>query len=93
MFSNHICAAPEQDGPNLKIWRTVLTIPLHRIHTFPSHVHLDFQFVWIIKDKTLQAKANKAIEKVVSAFAAQWECQKSSNLGLLTKMRHMVHSF
>ena len=93
MFSNHICAAPEQDGPNLKIWRTVLTIPLHSIHTCTSHVHLHFRFVWIIKDKTLQAKASKAIEKVVSACAAQWECQKSSILGLLIEMRQMVRSF
>jgi hypothetical protein len=65
VFSNHICGALEQDGPNLKIWRTVvLSIPLHRMHTCTSHVHLHFQFVWIIKDKILQAKATKAIEKV-----------------------------
>lgn len=67
MFSNHICGAPEQDGPNLKRWRTVLSIPLHRVHTCTLHVHLHYQFVWIIKDKNLQAKATEAIEKVVSA--------------------------
>ena len=80
MFSNHICGAPIQDGLNLERWKPVLPIPLDKVHICTLHavnrmveklVHLHFQFVWIIKDKNLQVKATKAMEKAVSACGAQ----------------------
>jgi hypothetical protein len=79
LFSTNIASKPVTGAAAAARWKPVLPIPMDRVHMCTLHafnricekiVHLHFQFIWTLRDKSLQKAAIEEMQMVLSSTGA-----------------------
>jgi len=79
LFSSTVEAKPIIEGDKSVRWKPIFPIPMSRVHICMLHafnwivekiVHLHFQFIWTLGDKSIQQQAITEMQQVISATGA-----------------------